>query len=895
MSPPLKLLVVEDTEDDALLVVRQLRDGGYDVKWERVETAEALRAALDRQLWDVVVCDFHLPRFDGLAAISLIRSLGLDLPTIIVSGTIGEDLAVSTLKAGAHDYLMKGKLARLASVVKREMGEAAGRRDRKQMAAALVASELRYRRLFESAKDGILILDAETGMVVDVNPFLIEKLGFTREQFLEKEIWNLGFFKDIVANEASFVELQRNEFIRYDDKPLRTTDGRRIDVEFVSNVYLVDGHKVIQCNIRDISERRHTEDALRREQALFTELANTIPDHIFFKDRQSRFIRINRAAALGFGLGDAADAIGKTDFDIFSEDQARKYQSDEQRIMETGEPMIGVEEKGTWPDGHVTWSSSTKMSLRDAQGRITGLVGINRDITEQKNAKEALRRSEAEFRAAFENAPIGIALVDPDGRPIRCNLVLQKLLGYSESELRRMAFPEFTHPDDVQADLALYRELLEGKRESYQLEKRFVRKGGEVINVRLSVSTSLVRGPTRKEQYAIAMVEDVTEKKRMEEQILRAQRMESIGLLAGGIAHDLNNILAPMLMGASLLRTTLTEPRDQGIVTIIEKGAERGAAIIRQLMKFSRGFEGVTSDIQIRQVISEMLEIIRETFPRNIEVTSTAPENLWVVKGNATQIHQVLMNLCVNARDAMRDGGRLSITAVNTTLSEESASLYPMAKPGRYVLMTVADTGQGVPKEIIDRIYEPFFTTKEMGQGTGLGLSTSLGIVTNHGGFMALDSKPSKGSQFKVYLPVTDELQATIVKTPAAVPLGNSELILLVDDEAPVRDAIKHVLEARRYRVVTAKDGVEALQKFVRYRDAVKLVLTDMMMPTMDGTQLIRALRILEPKAKVVAMSGLDKAFPREELDTLGVLELLAKPCDANRLLRTVHRALIAP
>jgi PAS domain S-box-containing protein len=887
------VLVVEDTEDDALLAVRQLRDGGYDVTWERVETEETMRAALGRQPWDVVICDYHLPHFDGPTAIKLLRCLGLDLPTIIVSGTIGEEVAVAAMKAGAHDYLMKGKLARLAPVVKRELEEAAVRRDHKQMGSDLIASELRYRRLFESAKDGILILDAETGMVVDVNPFLVERLGISREKFLGKEVWELGFFKDIFASHASFTELQQKGYIRYDDKPLVTSDGRRIDVEFVSNVYLVNGHKVIQCNIRDITERRLGEAALRSEQALFTDLGNTIPDHIFFKDRQSRFIRVNRAAALGFGFHNAAEAIGKTDFDIFSEEQARRYYSDEQRIMDTGEPMIGIEEKGTWPDGHVTWSSSTKMPLRDAQGRITGLVGINHDITELKNAEEALRRSESEFRIIFENAPIGIALVDPDGRPIRCNHPVQQILGYSEKELQNMHFKEFSYPGDAQADLELYGELLQGKRERYQIEKRYVRKDGEVVNGRLTVS--MVLEPVGTARFAIAMLEDITEQKRLEEQALRAQRVESIGLLAGGIAHDLNNILAPMLMGASLLRSKLTDPRDQGIVTIIEKGAERGAAIIRQLMKFSRGREGTTGNVEMRRLINDMLDMIRETFPRDIEVKTTMPEDLWVIKGNTTQIHQVLMNLCVNARDAMRNGGKLSLTAANIRLTEEHAKLSPMAKPGRYVVMTVADTGNGIPKEIIDRIFEPFFTTKDIGQGTGLGLSTSLGIVTNHGGFMTVDSKPAKGSNFKVYLPVTDEPQVKTVETAASVPFGNGELVLLVDDEAPIREAIKHVLEARRYSVLIGKDGVEGLQMFVQHRDAVKLVLTDMMMPIMNGAQLIRALRILEPKVKVVAMSGLDKAFPREELDALGISEIVVKPCDASRLLQAVQRALMIP
>lgn len=890
MSASLRALLVEDTEDDALLVLRQLREGGYDVIWERVETSEAMLAALKRQAWDVAICDYHLPHFDGLSAIGLIQSLGLDMPIVIVSGTIGEDVAVAAMKAGAHDYLVKGKLIRLAPVVKRELAEAAVRRDHHRMRAELVASELRYRRLFESAKDGILILDADTGRVVDVNPFLVDRLGFSREQFLGKEIWELGFFRDFFANKASFAELQLKGYVRYEDKPLVTAEGQRIDVEFVSNVYLVDGRRVIQCNIRDITERRLAEAELRAEQAMFAGLADTIPDRIYFKDRQSRFLRVNNAMAIAAGFRDAAAAIGKTDYDIFSGEHASEAYADEKLLMETGKPLVGIEEKETWPDGHSSWASTTKVALRNTAGHISGMVGISRDITAQKDAEEALRRSEAEFRITFENAPIGVALVDLSGHPIRCNRPIQKMLGYSESELQKMHFKEFTHPDDTEVDLKLYGELMDGKREYYQIEKRFVRKEGEVVNGRLTVS--MIRGVVGAARFAIAMLEDITGQKKLEEQVLRTQRLESIGLLAGGIAHDLNNILAPMLMGASLLRTKLTEPRDQGIVTIIEQGAERGAAIIRQLMAFSRGHEGTTENVQIPYLIREMLNIILETFPREIEVQSTAPNKLWAIKGNATQIHQVLMNLCVNARDAMQNGGRLTISAANKILAARDENLSPLAKSGRYVVITVADTGNGIPKRIVARIFEPFFTTKDVGFGTGLGLSTSLGIVKNHGGFMTVESEPGKGSEFKVFLPVTDDLQIVKAEASANVPLGNGELILLVDDEAPIRDAIRHVLEARQYRVVIASDGAEALQNFVLHRDTVNLVITDMMMPIMDGPQLIRSLRILDPKVKVVAMSGLDNASSRSQLDSLGILEVVAKPCDATRLVQAVQRAL---
>jgi two-component system, cell cycle sensor histidine kinase and response regulator CckA len=514
-----------------------------------------------------------------------------------------------------------------------------------------------------------------------------------------------------------------------------------------------------------------------------------------------------------------------------------------------------------------------------------------RDITEQKKAEEALRKSEAEFRITFENAPIGIELVAPDGRLIRCNHAMQELLGYSDEEFRGMRFTEYTHPDEVQESLKYFHQLIEGKMERRQLERRLVRKGGQLVTAR--ITANLVRGAQNEPQYAITMVEDITEKRKLEERFLRTQRMENIGTLANGISHDLNNILAPMLMAAGLLKDKLTEPRDQAFVAMIEHGAQRGAAIIRQLLTFSRGVEGAKGNVQIRHLMNEMVEIIRETFPRNIEVNCQAPANLWAVKANVTQLHQVLMNLCVNARDAMPKGGRLSLAAENATLTAEQAKSNPQAKPGRYVKVTVADTGEGIPRENLDRIFEPFFTTKAEGQGTGLGLSTVQGIVKNHGGFLTVQSKPSNGSRIEVYLPVADEPQTASAEASATEPFGHGELLLLVDDEAPVREALQHVLESHKYRVLSADDGVQALRTFIQHRE-VQLVLTDLMMPTLDGLQLIRLLRILEPKIKVVAMSGLDSEFSREELEALGVREVVSKPFDGTKLLQSVRRELTA-
>jgi PAS domain S-box-containing protein len=386
---------------------------------------------------------------------------------------------------------------------------------RREAESMIFASEIRYRRLFESAKDGILILDADTGIVENVNPYLLNALGLSRRQFVSRKIWELGLFADIIANQASFEELLKNEYVRYEDKPLRTADGRRLDVEFVSNVYMVNHKKVIQCNIRDITERKRAEDALLREKSLFNDLITTIPDNIYFKDRRSRFVRINASMARQFGLKSPADAVGKTDFDMHGEEHARQAYADEQRIMETGEPIIGLEEKETWPDGRVSWVSSTKVPLRDPDGRITGLVGVSRDITERKRAVEELRESEERFRSTFERLTVGMVHVGLDGHWLRVNQRFCDMVGYSEEELRRLTIFDLTHPDDLPPDRASMALMLEGKVQTYKTEKRYFRKDGSILPIALTVS--LLRDPEGKPRYFMSVVEDITERRRAEE------------------------------------------------------------------------------------------------------------------------------------------------------------------------------------------------------------------------------------------------------------------------------------------------------------------------------------------------------------------------------------------
>lgn len=760
--------------------------------------------------------------------------------------------------------------------------------ERRRVQAALESSEEKFRQLAENISEVFWMTNPEKTQLLYVSPAYESIWGRTCESLMRSpQDWLDAVYpadRQRVAEAAFSKQTQRayDEIYRIvrPDGSIRWVRDRAFPLrDAKGEVYRLVGVAA------DITELKQIQLELSRREEQYHGVFSAVTEGLIIRSWDETIVEVNPAFCqmLGYSREEllrlktedyiAPDTLPLFKFYLETIRQGRPCRYEGCMRRKDGS-LIAVEANGT---------------MLQYDGRPHQL-GVIRDITLRKQAEDAVRRSAAEFRIVFENAPIGVALVGADGHPIRCNRAVTELLGYSDEELQGMAFSQFTHPEDVAADVALYRELMEGKRERYQIEKRFVRKGGGVVSARLTVS--MVLGPDGEAQYAIAMVEDVTERKLLEEQFLRAQRMEAIGALAAGIAHDLNNILAPMLLAAALLKSKLAEPRDQTMAGIIETGAQRGAAIIRQLLMFSRGAEGARINLQAGHLLSEMLHIVRETFPRNIQVELNAAADLWNVSADATQLHQVLINLCVNARDAMPGGGKLSLRAENIRLTEENSGVHPLARPGAYVVLTVADTGHGIPRDIVDRIFDPFFTTKPLGQGTGLGLSTVMGIVKSHGGFLTVASEPGEGTEFRVYLPAIDAPEPVRGPVIASAPGGHDELILLVDDEASIREATREVLERNRYRVVAAGNGEEGLQRFLEHREAVQLILTDMMMPVMGGLDLVRSIRILEPNVKIVATSGLDTPDWRSELAALGVREILPKPFEPAELLQTLQRAL---
>ncbi len=390
------------------------------------------------------------------------------------------------------------------------------------------------------------------------------------------------------------------------------------------------------------------------------------------------------------------------------------------------------------------------------------------------------------------------------------------------------------------------------------------------------------------------LLAEMEQRKQAEDHLLRAQRLESIGTLASGIAHDLNNMLSPILMSAGLLNVDIAE-ESRGLVAMIENSAQRAAVLVKQVLTFARGAEGARSRLEPSHLLHEIVNVISGTFPRNVRIQCDIAKNLFCVNGDATQLHQVLMNLCVNARDAMPDGGTLRLSADNVEFDAASACMTPGVQPGRYVVFRVADSGMGIPREIIAKIFDPFFTTKPLGKGTGLGLSTASGIVKSHDGVLNLRSEQGRGTTFEFWLPVASGGACPMledVETP--FPVGHGELILVVDDEYDIRTTTESVLTRYGYSTMAAADGTEAVSIYAQHGAEIRVVLTDIMMPLVDGVTLCRLLKRMNPAVSVIASTGYADEARAEELQSLKVSEMLNKPFSTGTLLTVLHKAILS-
>jgi PAS domain S-box-containing protein len=637
---------------------------------------------------------------------------------------------------------------------------------------------------------------------------------------------------------------------------------------------------------QDITARRETEAALRSSQRHLQFLIQYAPASLAMFDRNLRLLYMSQRWLQDY-LPIGGRPVGRTLSELFPGLSGHWRQVHERLLA--GEVLSSEADAFVRSDGKTRWVRWEARPWYQDDGSAGGIVIFSEDITERRDAE----RSRRLLSAALSVAANAVVISDPRGVIEWMNPAFIKLSGYSEAEALGKTFRELVHSGVH--DSAFYSKMWSTIQsgQPWQGEITNRRKDGSLCCELMSITP--LRDADGHISHYIAIKQDLSEQKRLESLVLRTQRLESVGRLAGGLAHDLNNLLTPMLMAPPMLRLFVRDPVALESLDSIEACAQRSANIIRQLLTFSRGQPVEKAPVQLRLLLREMGRLVQEAFPKNITLQQHIPHDLPTVQGDATQLQQVLMNLCVNARDAMPDGGTLALSLQVVTVDDELAKVHGV-EPGAFLALEVADTGIGIPEQNLEKIFDPFFTTKDLEEGTGLGLSTTLGIVQGHHGFIEVDSAVGRGARFRVYLPVHEPWP--VLSTPAilqSLPRGKEELILVVDDEALARRVICRILERHGYRTLEASEGEEALRICRAQRASLRVVITDLMMPHRDGIEFLRDLEKepkTEPLIQVIVITGY-LANPAALQNVYRTkYATLTKPFSADSLLHAVARSI---
>ncbi len=749
-------------------------------------------------------------------------------------------------------------------------------------------------QILDNSPAVIYLIDSENKHLL-VNRSYAQLLSRTSEELLGKSIYDVWKKEtaDIFAANNRLV-LRKNQLVETEEV-VPQSDGIHTYITLKFPIYNSEGIVYAVCGIStDITERKRTELELRTSEAKASSLTNDVIDKspvgIFILDADFRVVWLNQALEKFFGVR-KEKIIGQDKRQLIRQHIAQIFESPElftNTVIDTYDNNTYIEkfECHVLPEGNreerwLEHLSQPILSGLYAGGRIEHYTDITERIFSERKIHEQA--------TLIDIASDAIFVRDLENRILFWSQGAERLYGWTAEEARGKKAPEmFEAKSSSKLQASLNTTIEQG---SWQGELEQCQKDGRKIIV--ESRWTLMGGESRQPCSILVVNTDITEKKSLSEQFYRTQRLESLGTLASGIAHDLNNILTPIMAVTQILPSYLPAPNKnlQQLLSICQSNVKRAADLVKQILTFTRGTEGERGSVLVKQLIEEIQQVAEETFPKTIEIQTSVSQNLWTVNGDASQIHQVLMNLAVNARDAMLNGGTLKLSAQNYVIDQNSRKMNIDAREGQYILITVSDTGTGISPEILDRIFEPFFTTKEVGQGTGLGLSSVLGIVKSHDGFVNVQSEMGRGTQFQVFLPAK-ETEATKSVETADLPTGNGELILVVDDEANICQINRQLLQRYNYRVLTAKDGVEAIALYTQYQEEIKVVLMDLMMPQMDGITAIRTLKQINPLVKIISVSGVAHNQKSMATQGLNLKPFLLKPYTTRELLKTILEAI---
>ena len=755
----------------------------------------------------------------------------------------------------------------------------------------------RVRQVVDTALDAAITMDA-TGRISAWNRQAESTFGWTEAEALGRVLGDLivppalrdahtqgmNRYLNTGASEIFGQRLEMTAICR---------DGRKIPVELSVNPIMVGGIRQFSSFLRDISARRKAQEDLEQLAAHLANAQRIGNIGSWELDLTSDALHFSAQALVIFGRSGSDLRATRKDFrdsvhpaDLERHDRALGGALAAKRDYEFEGRIIR-------PDGTVRWVELRGQATLGAEGTARSIAGTILDITARKESELSVLRSTKQFEEVFENAQAGLLVLDRQGRITLANRRAESLLERPRTQIAGLILKDVLIAGSLLPNAEAFPPLVFESEVSPLVPLRSKHEDGSDFFGEMALRAF----ETADGGGVLVEINDTTARELHQRLEFRAQRMESIGTLSGGVAHDLNNSLAPILLCIDLLR--VPRPENASIIDTIERCAKRGAAMVKQLLTFARGSESKREKLVPTKLLDEMAGIARGTFPKNITVTTDFVPDPWAISADATQLHQVLLNLCVNARDAMPSGGTLQIAARNTKIDATFAGNFLDARAGRYLEWIVADTGDGIPPDVIHRIFDPFFTTKGPDKGTGLGLSTVLGIVRSHGGFLRVESVPGQGATFHIYLPASEASAASDApfSEDGSNLKGNGETILVVDDEPAVREITGEVLRDRNFHVMLAADGTDALLKIADNPGAVRVVITDLNMPHLDGHQFVRALQRMVPDAGVIVASGTLTPKDLRDFKAAGVVTVIEKPFVQSELLRAVQAALrfVAP